>query len=58
MIEQINFHEATPLQVLYITLILLGIMYTALTLYFEHRADKQKKEWQEKLNRTQSLKKN
>ncbi len=58
MIEQINLHEITPLQVLYITLILLGIMYTALTLYFEHRADKHKKEWQKKLNRTQSLKKN
>ncbi len=39
-------------------LLILAIMYTGLTLYFEHRLDKKNKQWQKKLKRTQNLKKN
>jgi len=39
-------------------ILILAIMYTGLTLYFQHRIDKKHKEWQEKLKRTQDLKKN
>jgi len=40
-----------------ITLILL-IAYIGLTLYFEHRQDKQNKEWLKRQKHTQNLKKN
>ena len=39
-------------------LLILAIMYTGLTLYFQHRIDKKNKQWQKKLKRTQNLKKN
>lgn len=48
----------TPLKVLSIILLILAIAWVALTLYFEHRADKQYKKWQEKLKRMDNLKKN
>lgn len=48
----------TPLKVLYIIILQLGIMYTALTLYFEHRKDKREKEWLKRQKHTHSLKKN
>ncbi len=38
--------------------LILAIAYVGLTLYFEHRTEKQYKQWQEKLKRTQNLKKN
>ena len=43
-----------------ITLILLILLaaYILLTLYFEHRLDKQNKEWLKKQRHTQNLKKN
>ena len=38
--------------------LILAIMYTGLTLYFQHKIDKNNKEWQKKLKRTPNLKKN
>jgi len=42
---------------IYKILLILAIAYTGLTLYFEHRQDKQKKEWLKRQKHTQNLKK-
>lgn len=46
------------LEAIFLIGLILGVTYTGLTLYFEHRQEKLKKKWQEKLKRTQSSKKN
>ena len=43
---------------IYLIALILGIMYTGLTLYFEWRLEKKQKEWQRKLRHTQNSKKN
>lgn len=57
MIDKLDFFNVTPLQVFFVTLLILMIMYTALYLYFEHRADKMRKEWQKKQKQFHSSKK-
>jgi len=46
----------TPLQIIYVIMIILGIMYTGLTLYFEHRLDKLNKEYEERFKNTRTTK--
>ncbi len=43
---------------IYKILLILFLAYIGLTLYFEHRLDKQNKEWLKKQKHTQNLKKN
>lgn len=43
---------------IYLIAIILGIMYTGLTLYFEWRLEQKQKEWQRKLKHTHNSKKN
>ncbi|QDP67592.1 MAG: hypothetical protein GOVbin568_31 [Prokaryotic dsDNA virus sp.] len=51
-------NKMKPLFIFSIIILILAIAWTALTLYFEHRADQKNKEWQEKLKRMDNSKKN
>jgi antibiotic biosynthesis monooxygenase (ABM) superfamily enzyme len=45
------------LNTFFIVLLIFGIMYTLLTLYFEHRMDKKYKEWLKRNQQYQNSKK-
>lgn len=46
------------LNTFFVVLLIFGIMYTLLTLYFEYRIDKREKEWQKRNRQYQSSRKN
>ena len=41
---------------IYLIAIIIGLMYTGLTLYFEHRLDKLNKEYEERFKNTRTTK--
>jgi len=45
------------LNTFFVVLLIFGIMYTLLTLHFEHRMDKKQKEWQKRNRQYQNSKK-